>query len=234
MRYTLDNFYQSKQWSALLQVIRNERLNEQGEIICEHCGQPITAKYDCIGHHKTYLTEANVNDALIALNPENIALVHHRCHNKIHEKFEYKPKTVYLVWGAPLSGKSTYVESIRERGDLILDIDNIWQAISGCERYDKPERLNANVFGVRDTLLEQIRYRRGKWNTAYVIGGYPLSGERERLIASLGAREIFIDTSQEECMSRLQVCNDGRNKKEWEKYISDWFRKNNPPHLGLK
>lgn len=228
---TLDNFYQSKAWIKLLQVLRNERANEQGEIICEHCGQPITAKYDCIGHHKKYLTEQNVNDAQVALNPENIALVHHRCHNKIHEKFEWKPKTVYLVWGAPMSGKTSYVESVKEEGDLIVDIDNIWQALSGCERYKKPARLNSNVFGIRDALIEQVKYRRGKWNSAYVIGGYPLSGERERLMASLGAREIFVDTSEEECLQRLKTCNDGRQEAEWEKYIKDWFRKANliPP-----
>lgn len=231
---SLNNFYQSKAWCNLMQVIRTERVNEHGEIICEHCGEPITAKYDCIGHHKIYLTDQNVNDASIALNPENIMLVHHRCHNKIHEKFEWKAKQVYLVYGAPLSGKTSYVESIREDGDLIVDIDNIWQCVSGCERYVKPERLNANVFGIRDLLIEQVKYRLGKWQTAYVIGGYPLSGERERMITLLGAREIFIDTTMSECLSRLHTVQDGRNVSDWEKYIEDWFRKfrPDPPHLG--
>lgn len=230
---TLNNFYQSKAWVALVQGLRLERQDAQGEIICEHCGKPITQKYDCIGHHKEHLTEANVNDATVALNPENIALVHHRCHNKIHEKFEYKPKQVYLVYGAPLSGKTSYVDSVKEEGDLIVDIDNIWQAISGCERYVKPARLTSNVFGIRDALLEQVKYRRGKWQNAYIIGGYPLSGERERLIATLGAREIYVEANEEECLARLQVCQDGRSGSEWEKFISDWFRKYSP-HLGKK
>lgn len=229
---TLDTFYQSKAWVKLMQGLRLERQNAQGEVICEHCGKPITQKYDCIGHHLIHLTELNVNDASIALNPENIVLVHHRCHNKIHDKFGYKPKQVYLVWGAPMSGKTTYVESVKEDGDLIIDIDNIWQCISGCDRYVKPQRLTSNVFGIRDALLEQVKYRRGMWQTAYIIGGYPLSGERERLIATLGARDIFIDTSEKECLARLNVCRDGRTKAEWEKYISDWFRKfGNSPHL---
>lgn len=227
---TLDNFYRSKAWQKLLQTIRTERLNEDGEIICEHCGKPITAKYDCIGHHKVALNEANVNDSSVALNPDNIMLVHHRCHNKIHDKFGWRERQVFVVYGAPLSGKSTYVESVRDDGDLVIDIDNIWQCLSGCERYIKPARLNSNVFGVRDTLLEQVKFRRGKWLTAYVIGGYPLSGERERLIKTLGAREIFIDTSEEECLARLEVCNDGRSKSDWKKYISDWFEKYSP-HL---
>lgn len=231
--YTLNTFYQSKAWVGLLQVIRNERLNEQGEILCEHCGEPITKKYDCIGHHKIYLTEQNVNDATVSLNPDNVALVHHACHNKIHDKFGYKPKQVYLVYGAPFSGKSTYVRTVREYGDLVVDIDSIWECISGCDRYVKPDRLKSNVFGIRDALLEQVKYRRGNWLNAYIVGGYPLIGERERLIKTLGAREIFIDTSEEECLARLKACDDGRKFSEWKKYIEDWFRKSQPtsPHF---
>lgn len=227
---TLNTFYQSKAWIKLMQNIRSERVNEYGENICEYCGKPITMKYDCIGHHIVHLTDLNVNDASISLNPDNVILVHHVCHNKIHEKFSHKPKQVYLVWGSPLSGKTSYVDSVKEYGDLIIDMDNIWQCISGCERYVKPDRLKSNVFGIRDALLEQVKYRRGNWINAYVIGGYPLSGERERLIAALGAREIFIDTSYEECVARLKT--DGRNTGEWMKFIDDWWKKFRPGPPG--
>ena len=83
--YSLSTFYQSKEWINLLALIKAERVDNQGFIICEHCGKPIVAKYDCIGHHKQELTEMNVNDYSISLNPANVALVHHKCHNKIHE-----------------------------------------------------------------------------------------------------------------------------------------------------
>lgn len=229
---SLANFYRSKQWVKLVQAIRLNRMNENGEIICEYCGEPITRKYDCIGHHVVHLTEQNVNDSSIALNPDNVQLVHHVCHNKIHDKFGWRERQVFVVYGAPLSGKTSYVRQVREQGDLIVDIDSIWQCISGCEPYVKPERLKSNVFGIRDELLEQIKFRRGKWNTAYVVGGYPLSGERERLIARLGAREIFIDTSREECIERLKRCCDGRSVGEWTKFIDSWFEKfGTAPHL---
>ena len=202
-----------------------ERLNDDGYIICAHCGKPIIKAYDCIAHHKIALNTANVNDVMISLNPDNIDLVHHICHNHIHNKLGYVYKQVYLVYGSPLSGKSTYVNSVCEYGDLIVDIDNIWQCISGLNRYIKPNKLKNNVFGVRDALLEQIKCRLGNWNNAYVIGGYPLVRERERLIKSLGAREIFIDTSYEECVARLKASNDGRKFSEWKKFIDDWWRK---------
>ena len=223
--YTLNNFYQSKEWRALLTTLKMERVNEQGEIICAHCGEPITQKYDCIGHHKVALNERSVNDAAVALNPDNVVLVHHVCHNRIHNKLGHIARQVYLVWGSPLSGKSTYVDEVAVWGDLIVDVDSIWQCVSGRERYEKPARLKPVVFGIRDTLLDMVRHRCGSWRNAYVVGGYPLVNERERLMRSLGAREVYVESSQAECITRLKACRDGRDASEWQKYIDDWWRK---------
>ena len=227
----IGNFYQSKPWINLMARLRLERVNDNGDLICEHCGEPITRAYDCIGHHIVELNDRNVSDASISLNPDNIMLIHHRCHNKIHNKLAYgeSVRRVYLVYGAPCAGKSSFVRENMEQGDLIVDVDNIWQCVSGCDRFVKPARLNSNVFVLRDTLLEQVRYRTGKWLTAWVVGGYPLTAERERLCKSLGAREIFIDTTRDECLQRLHEANDGRDVEEWTRYISDWFDKYTPP-----
>lgn len=225
---TLDTFYQSKEWRKLMRIIKLERLNEEGCLICGHCGKVIVKEYDCIGHHLIYLTEENVNDVTISLNPDNIQLVHHRCHNLIHEKLMSQRQQVFLVYGPPLSGKTSFVRDAMNQGDLMIDIDNIWQCLSGCERYIKPKRLNAVVFAIRDSLLEAVRYRQGRWMNAYVIGGYPLSGERERLLKELGAREIFIEGSREECLERLEQSEDGRNRKDWKRYIDEWFERYSP------
>lgn len=211
-----------------MQIIRLERVDSEGLLICEHCHKPIVAKYDCIGHHIIELNNINVYDANIALNPENIMLVHHRCHNKIHNRLGIGKKAVYLVYGSPLSGKSTFVRENAEAGDLIVDMDNIWQCVSGCDRYIKPNRLKTNVFDIRNMLIDSIRIRKGNWLNAWIIGGYPLISERERLIKSLGARDIFIDTSKEECVQRLYECSD-RNYDEWLIYINDWWEKFSGP-----
>lgn len=219
---SLYNFYRSKEWQGLLQVLKMERIDNNGNIICEHCHKPIIKAYDCIGHHKIYLTEENYRDANIALNPDNIAFVHHRCHNFIHNKLAYGCGQVYIVYGAPLSGKTSFVNESMNWGDLVVDMDSIWQCVSGQKRYEKPKRLNAVVFGIRDNLLEAVRYRKGKWVNAYIIGGYPLKGERERLIDTMGAREVFIDTDKDTCLQRLYEAND-RNIEEWTGYINTWF-----------
>lgn len=103
--FTLDNFYKSKEWEKLLQVLKLERLKNKN-LYCEYCGKELIKSYDIIGHHKTPLTNPNVNDYNISLNPDNIMLVHFKCHNKIHNRFGYElPKKVYIIYGSPCSRK---------------------------------------------------------------------------------------------------------------------------------
>ena len=214
--FTLNSFYRSKEWEGLIEQLRIERVNDAGQIICECCGEPIVKKYDCIGHHRTELTEDNVNDYNISLNPSNVMLIHFRCHNRVHQRFEGFSQSVFLVYGAPCSGKTTWVKSVANADDLILDLDAIWTAVCMSDRYHKPKRLKANVFGIRDCIIDQIRTRSGMWRNAYIIGGYPLRSDRDRLCDLVGAKPVFIDTPMAECMGRAQT-------EEWKDYIREWF-----------
>lgn len=214
--FTLNTFYKSKEWLSLIEQLKLERVNSNGELICEHCGKAIVKKYDCIAHHKIELTEANVNDYNISLNSENIMLIHHKCHNKIHERFGGFRQKVYIVYGSPCSGKTTYVNEIANKDDLILDMDRIWESICLSDKYNKPNRLKANVFGIRDCILDMIKTRTGMWRNAFVIGGYPLASDRERLSNLLGAELIFIDECRETCIARAK-------NEEWKEYINEWF-----------
>ena len=214
--FTLGNFYKSKEWEKLIAVLRLERVNENGEVICEHCGKPISKKYDCIGHHKIELNEANVNNPEIAFNPDNIMLIHFRCHNQIHQRFDGFKQEVFLVYGPPCSGKTTWVQSVSNPDDLILDLDRIWECICFSDKFHKPKRLKSNVFGIRDAILDQIKTRTGMWRNAYVIGGYALSSDRDRICDLLSARPVFIDTDEETCLSRAKT-------EEWKDYIYNWF-----------
>lgn len=191
--------------------------------ICEHCGQPIIKAYDCIGHHLRPLTIGNVNDPEVALNPDNIQLLHHNCHNEVHNRFNlYMPQKVYIVHGSPLSGKSTFVRDNKSDRDIVVDLDAIWQAITASPPYVKNNSLRSNVFEVRSCLLDMIRTRKGDWQSAWVIGSYPSRAERERLADRLGAELIHIDVSKEECMQRLQAAGD-RPVSIWAGYINNYF-----------
>lgn len=219
-------FYTSRKWAQFVNLLKLERTRKDGMLYCEHCGKPILRQYDCIGHHVTELTEENVSDPMIALNPDNVKLVHFRCHNEIHERFGYQGsiiKQVFLVYGAPCAGKTTWVDSVANNSDLILDIDRLWASVrcERCAQHEKPDALKAVVFDLRDCILQDIRKRRGKWRNAYIIGGYPLETERERLadMASID-KQILIDTPRDVCLKRAK-----EKSEVWASYVDDWFDK---------
>ena len=222
---TLAEFYKSSEWRQLRQQLMISRIHPVKGLLCQHCGEAILKDIDCIAHHIKELTSANVHDVNVSLNPNNILLVHHRCHNAIHERFGQPVQhKVYLVYGPPLSGKTTYVRASKCRKDIVLDLDELYRAITLLPPYEKPTELAQNVFQLRDVLLDQIKTRTGKWSQAWIIGGYPNFVERERLALQLGAELIYIEATQEECLQRLFHDKDKLHvQQDWQNYIHDWF-----------
>lgn len=226
---SLAQFYTSSEWRKFRQVVIAERINpEDGVLYDEYSGKPILKSYEIILHHKTELTLQNVNDRSVSLNPENIMIVTPKSHNEIHNRFGGRVRAwqrkVYYVYGAPCSGKSTFVRENMQAGDLVLDIDRLWSALSGQPEYVKPNEIKAVVFNARNAIFDSIKTRAGNWGTAWVIEGGALLGDRMRRIEALGAEDIFIDTPKDTCLARL-ASDEGRQftRDQWVGYITDWF-----------
>lgn len=221
---SLQEFRNSKEWRTFRLQLIMDRLNERNETICEYCGKPIVRKYDCIGHHKIELTSNNYHDLNLSLNPDNVMLVHHECHNIIHNRFGFTEKKVYLVIGSACSGKSSYIKSIAGRNDIILDVDRIWEAVSNNNIYDKPNSIKDIVLSIRETMLEQIAMRNFGGN-AYVLSTESRALPRERLKQKINADEIiYIQATRDECLERLY--NDPSREpyiKEHTEYINKFF-----------
>ena len=221
---TAHELYNSTEFRTLRQNLMLTRMNKDGVLICAFCGKPILKDYQTIAHHKTEVTAGNLNNQEITLNPENIELVHLHCHNEIHGRFGAQCRKVYIVHGAPLSGKSTFVQTEKARGDLVVDIDLIWQALTGGEKYDKPNALINNVFGIYTELLEQVKTRAGKWQTAYIISAEARKATRERMAAEVNAEFIYIPATRDECLQRLEMDATRENVRElWAGYINKYF-----------
>lgn len=223
---TLADFYTGDEWRDFCNVLALERTNENGDLICAHCGKPIVKKYDRIGHHsKVYLTIENMNDASISLNPDNVEFVHFRCHNFIHNRFGKWTRHIYLVYGSPLAGKKTYVQERAGIHDLIIDTDKIYAGISNNALYFNSGRLYECKEAVEKALLDCVKHKLGRWVNAFIIGSkpYAFKAQRERFCAEYGAEEIYIDCDKETALSRLASVQDGRDVKEWSKYIDEWF-----------
>lgn len=173
--------------------------------VCAKCGGVFDIS-ELRPHHKVELTLDNIDDVNVTLNPDNIEVLCHDCHNAAHKRFGYAvgAKHVYLVYGSPCAGKTTYVNSVATRNDLIVDLDKIHRAICICGLYDKPDATKRVAFNVRDYLLDEVRTAtpRRKWQDAYIIGTYPDRIDRDMFVQDYGAELVHIDTSKEECIKR--------------------------------
>ena len=225
---TLDSFYHSKQWKAFRRTILAER-----KPVCWYCNQAFKSDDCIVVHHKEELTPLNVNDYSVSLNPDNVELVHDTCHNKIHKRNSYAiykaklDRGIYIVYGPPLAGKTSYVINNKGREDIVIDMDRLYEAVTLLDRYDKPDKLRFNVLSVRNTLIDNIKTRYGKFNSAWIIGGYADKYQRELLKRELGAELILIKPGKEELYSRLECCTDKRKeeKEKWRNFIDEWFEK---------
>ena len=212
-------------------LIITERAKRDGGPTCEHCKKRVAHSRELTVHHIIEITPENVHDAMVTLNPENVLVVHHECHNQIHGRFGFGnayrktyAHNVYLVYGPPLSGKSTFVREEMEHGDMVVDMDRLYSALTMLPDYDKPNQLLPIVRGVHNLLVDNIKVRLGKWENAWVVGGYADRYKREKMAGELGAELIFCDVSKEECLRRL-LADEGRSERqdEWQGYIERWF-----------
>lgn len=225
MAYTdLFSFYRSPEWEGLRKRITLERVDNMGDLHCEHCGKVLIHPYEAICHHVEELTEENVFDALVALNPDNIQVVCHRCHNKHHERWGYasRVKRVCVVWGSPCSGKRSFVAESAGPNDLIVDIDSIYDALSTGEYRGS---ITGNVMAVYRTLIDQVKTRNGRWRTAWILRTLPLNIDRESLGRELGGPEmIHIDTDMAACLEEAES-----RGGDWPKWTEEYWKKYQPP-----
>ena len=116
----LQRFYASARWRGLREMLIVERHG-----LCDRCGKDFsddTSKL--IAHHKEHLTDETLKDPAVAVDPQNIEVLCPKCHAHYHPErgFVKKQKQVFIVYGSPLSGKTTYVRQNMEVGDLVVDL----------------------------------------------------------------------------------------------------------------
>lgn len=235
------DFYRGEDWKQCKAQVLQSRIKSDGVVLCEHCGKPIVKGFNpnannnagaIVFHHKIYLNNYNVNDASVSINPDNIQVVHWNCHNQIHERFGFgtgnniPEKKVWLVTGASCSGKSTWVRERLQANDIVIDIDDLWQCVSGQPRYIKPNALKPVVFKLRDELKALIQRGTGTWRNAFIIESLPSKQDREReadRYKAFNVEVITLDVTQDECLQRLHDNPSGRDIKSYEGYIQEYY-----------
>lgn len=133
---------------------------------------------------------------------------------------------ITIVCGPPASGKTTYVNEHRRRGDLVVCMDRLYEALSSQPYYDKPSILLPYVVAARDAVLQKLAVCKDARH-GWVITGGATHQQREMLMKSLGTNSlVLLATSNSECKRRVR--NDTRrstNAHQWDALIDEWWAK---------
>jgi hypothetical protein len=108
-------------------------------------------------------------------------------------------------------------------GDVILDIDRLFEALSGQAMYDKPATLLKMVLRVRDTVVAELQ---GPNNIArgWLITSTTKHDEIVGMANKFKAKVVVLDVPANICMQRIQA--DPRRADKliyWQPLIEKWW-----------
>lgn len=148
--------------------------------------------------------------------------------NKYHTGYDIN---VYIVWGPPAGGKTTYVRNNMEPGDLVIDLDYIKSGISMKGKTAASDNLLNVALKMRDYLYNMVEYREGlECNNIWIVSCLPTKIERDNLYNRLNATEIIeIKTPMNECVQRMMGDDEREDKMLQAGIIWKWFVNYEPP-----
>lgn len=134
-------------------------------------------------------------------------------------------KKVYLVTGAPGSGKTTYVKQVASKKDLVFDLDSINTALGG-EMHGNNLNVLPVALSMRQAAIEAITNGSGEWENAYFISAASDRKAIDSLCKQLNATEIQMDATPEQCRERIYKDTTRINKAEHINLVDRWFANN--------
>lgn len=126
-----------------------------------------------------------------------------------------EPETI-LVAGPPCAGKTSYVTDHATPGDLIVDFDQIIQALGSPDSHGHPEHLKPFVWDAVDAIVARLQSGRHETPRSWFI-----KCDLDRTLADrIGARIVVLETPADECKRRAETT--GRPDR-WGDLIDDWW-----------
>lgn len=134
-------------------------------------------------------------------------------------------KEVFIICGAPGSGKTTYASQHHQPGDLIVDVDTIVAALTGDETaHPDYENILDVAIAVRNTLYNIIENGTGDWKRAFVITSSMNDGAVIALAKQLHATVHYMETTKEECKRRIANDKTRQDKELFYNLVDEWFK----------
>ena len=131
---------------------------------------------------------------------------------------------VTLVAGPPCAGKSFYVEERAKPGDLILDSDALYVALSGRPLRERPESVRPFVWKAYFAVLAECRASRYEGDV-WAIHSAPDWDRRDDFRRMNYAKVVVLETPPEVCGTRALIrygASDPRFAETLE-WIDEWW-----------
>lgn len=140
---------------------------------------------------------------------------------------------VTVVAGPPGSGKTTYVEEQAQRGDLVVDYDQLYAALAGLAMHDRPADLRGLVLDARDAVLSRLEVRPGEVARAWLIHSAPRAEQRASLRARFDADVVLLLPPREVCEQRLREREERSGVGGWDEALDQWYAAYEPSPSDL-
>ena len=135
-----------------------------------------------------------------------------------------KKQEVFIINGAPGSGKTTYVNEVKRPGDIVMDLDRLAAAIQGeSNEHPSYEYVMDVALAVREAMYRAIENREGKWNRAFVITSSADNNLVEDLAVRLDGEVIRMQTSKSECIERIKADETREYPERDIGLVESWF-----------
>jgi HK97 family phage prohead protease len=112
-----------------------------------------------------------------------------------------KPK-VFVVHGAPASGKTSYVMQHKGENDAIFDFNKVMAAVSGMPPHQKNKNLISYCTDIRDLIIKKALNKPSVDKTWIITTN--ISDDMKGQLSDIPVEYIHIDTPKEECLKRIE------------------------------
>lgn len=133
---------------------------------------------------------------------------------------------VYIVTGAPGSGKSHFVNQYAGEYDIVYDFDRIAEALCPQSGAHGNRRFMMDLLmDIRKTVIRNLSSGIGEWSNAYFITSSADPVQIRSWLNMMKAEEIHIDTPLDKCIENIMADDSRPHKQQQIDLARDYFAK---------
>lgn len=136
-----------------------------------------------------------------------------------------------LIYGAPSSGKTTYMKERLKDNDIVYDFDDLMQSLTGLPYQQMNSNVIDYVIDIRHLILDKLVDEKNI-DTAYIITTF-LSDSLEARLKKLNTTYIKMNTDPYTCLHRVGH-SDRIDKDRVKGIVYEWYNKYTKPNGKYK